>query len=385
MGKSSKKLLLIGYHSKGSVTGVSIAFDMLVSELKRRKIAHRIVDMSLLRRPARVGSFDASRAIQTARLLLSFWRRLPFVRVVYVTISSSLFGFLRDALVIWSARALSKRLVVHLHGGGYSDFYATQPKWVKAFIGRSLRQADRIIVLGELLRCQFDFVPGASRKIRVVPNGLPAGLYPDLEKSKSLPKGGVLRILYLSNMIESKGYLDVIEACRILRNCFRVAIQCDLCGEFVTTVNDRKGSSSRASYEQFLKLIERDGLGDCVAYHGGVSGKRKQELLESAHVFVLPTFYAGEGQPISIIEALAFGTPVIATGYRGIPEQVIDGFNGFLVAPHAPQEIAEAVKKLAGDSGLYTMLSRNSISQFRKKFTQEAHLDRLISVISEDY
>jgi glycosyltransferase involved in cell wall biosynthesis len=149
-------------------------------------------------------------------------------------------------------------------------------------------------------------------------------------------------------------------------------------------VHDEEDRNASVRQAQFIKLIEDSGLEKCVAYHGVVVGRRKEELIKLAHLFVLPTSYPWEGQPISIIEALAFGTPVVATRYRGIPEQVIDGYNGFLVAPNAPEDIAGAVKKIATDSDLYSTLSRNAISHFQGNFTQEVHLHRLISVILND-
>jgi glycosyltransferase involved in cell wall biosynthesis len=104
-------------------------------------------------------------------------------------------------------------------------------------------------------------------------------------------------------------------------------------------------------------------------------------VLEDAHVFVLPTAYPWEGQPLSIIEALAFGTPVIATRYRGIPEQVIPDYNGYLVAPHAPAEIADAVQALWADPETYHQMSCNALELYADTFTQDVHLQRVIPTI----
>ena len=62
-----------------------------------------------------------------------------------------------------------------------------------------------------------------------------------------------------------------------------------------------------------------------------IAGDEKEKLYSEADIFLLPTYYLGEGQPISIIEALSYGLPVISTNFRGIPEQIKNNENGI---PH---------------------------------------------------
>jgi glycosyltransferase involved in cell wall biosynthesis len=328
---------------------------------------------------ARPGSFDWRRIIATLKLLAFFCTQLLNSGAVYMLIASSKLGFLRDALMIWASRLLGRRLVLHLHGGGYRPFYETQPPWLQRVIAKTVAQADAIIVLGEQLRDQFAFVPNIEEKIHVVPNGLPLDLQPKTVRSKSLPTTGALRLLYLSNLIESKGYLTLLEACRILHHEHQIPIHCDFCGDFGQTSVDKLSHPSEAK-ANFLHLISTWQLTDVVTYHGMVTGDKKQQFLEQAHTLILPTTYPWEGQPISIIEALAFSTPVIATSHRGIPEQVIDRYNGFLVAPNAIN-IAEALLEMLQNPTLYQALSKNAKTHFEEHFTQEKYLKLLIPLI----
>jgi glycosyltransferase involved in cell wall biosynthesis len=182
-------------------------------------------------------------------------------------------------------------------------------------------------------------------------------------------------------MIPSKGYLEVLEACYILYVQRGIPIQCDFCGAFLATVNDSIEISPVEAEAAFRHLVDGKGLAEVVHYHGTVRGARKREILQEANIFILPTLYPWEGQPISIIEALAYGLPVIATRYRGIPEQVIDGRNGFLLEEKSPQAIADAVEKLWRDPMLYQQFSQHAVQHYRQNFTREAHLNRLIPVI----
>ena len=122
----------------------------------------------------------------------------------------------------------------------------------------------------------------------------------------------------------------------------------------------------------------------CCASSKAPTTRRYQakNLLSRAHVFVLPTSYPWEGQPISIIEALAYATPVVATPYRGIPEQVIDGLNGYLIPPGNPQEIARAVGKILQSPDHYQELSQNALTHFQDHFKREVHLQALIKAIA---
>ena len=85
---------------------------------------------------------------------------------------------------------------------------------------------------------------------------------------------------------------------------------------------------------------------------------------------------------MSIIEALSYSTPVISTDYKSIPEQVIDGFNGYLVEFGKPEQIAEAVMKLHSNPEIYEAMRKNSRKHFEEHFTRKAHLKRLLPIIS---
>ncbi|RLD09289.1 MAG: hypothetical protein DRI56_04465 [Chloroflexota bacterium] len=373
--------ILVGPRStKDAVTGMRIAFDLLVSGFVDRSLDHIVINRSEWSGAQKAGKFSLGKALFTVRQLMSFYAKLWRGKTVYIAIGTSRSGFFRDALMIWPSWFLRKRLVLHLHGGGFRDFYQNNLAWFQFFMRHTFSKADAIVVLGELLRDQFAFVDGVEEKIRVVPNGLPNGFQGITGKPKRLHSKKPLNILYLSNMIPSKGYLDVLEACHILHNIRQVPIQCDFCGTFLETIMD-ENKSVKYDEQHFLARIREYGLESVVEYHGAVRGTHKQYILQSAHVFVLPTSFPWEGQPISIIEALAFCTPVISTYYRGIPEQVRDGYNGFLVAPKSPEEIADAVENMWRSPKLYRKISQNAFEQFEEFFTQEAHLNRLIPII----
>jgi glycosyltransferase involved in cell wall biosynthesis len=373
--------LLVGYKTHDIITGAGAAFDLLVAGFEARGLPYLVVDLTGERDVNRVGAFELVRAFDSTRKVLGVWVRLPRVRRMYLAISSSLPGFVRDALIIWPASLLGRDLTLHSHTNGYTDLYPRQPRWLKALMRSTLASASRIVVEGELSRAQFWFVPNADKRLRVVPNGLPLGLSTSNQHAKALTKSSPLKLLFLSNMTIAKGYKDVLAACRLLKER-GIPFQADFCGDFVFFASDEDdGQTVESAQKEFLGLIGRGNLADCVKYHGRVAGDRKLQMLQEAGLFLLPSYHPWESQPISIIEAMAFGTPVIATRVGGIPEQVIDGYNGILVDARRPDQIADAVVRFWEDPAMYARCSQNAITRFKAYFTQEAYLSGMIGEI----
>lgn len=377
-----KKILLIGYSSENLKTGVSLAFESLIDGLNSMYFEPQVIRILDSRKMQIHGTFSLLRIKDSLQAILQVWITIPIQEVVYMTIASSKLGFLRDMMIILFAWVFQKRIILHLHGGGYQDFYENQSKWLQSLIRFTLGKSTNIIVLGELLRDQFNFVPNIENKIKVIPNGLINKLNPSMGRIKFLPdKDNPIRLLYLSNLIPSKGYFTLLDASIELINNYKVNLICDFCGEFTQTIIDDQSLNIESQKEEFFQRIKNSGLDDRIIYHGTVLGDKKETMLREAHFFVLPTYYPWEGQPISIIEALAFGTPVISTPHKGIPEQVKDGYNGFLVPPNDHEAIVKAILKGIESSSYYSELSKAALEHFNSNFTRDVHLKRLISVI----
>jgi glycosyltransferase involved in cell wall biosynthesis len=246
-----------------------------------------------------------------------------------------------------------------------------------------LRKADAIVVLSERLEALFDFEPMLKPKIRVVPNGLPFVVTAPVEP-KTLPddRSAPIRLLFLSNLIESKGYLDLLEAVYILVSHYALNPRCHFCGAFWTNPSDdvrvKSAEHAQKLFEDYVR--ERD-LQEYVEFRGPVSGVAKIDEFRQAHFFILPTNYDNEGQPVSIIEAMAYGNVVISTNYRAIPDLVADGVTGRLVPYGQPAAIAQAIADLVADSRRYRDMSRATIARYQQRFTRDAYLARIVPLL----
>lgn len=371
-------------------TGQSVSFGMLVNAFETLSLPHRVVDISPKNLSRMDGRFSFGRGasfatpfLQVARLLLGRRRQN-----VYLLIAQSWAGFMRDFVFITLAALGRHRLVVHLKGGNYSHFYARQSRFRQRLIRFALSRTDAILVLASCFRELFSFVPGYEQKVRVVLNGLP--LPEDLlpTEAKRLPTPPTpespLRILFLSNLIDSKGYLELLEAVRILVNERGLAISCTFCGDFMLASETTRYASVDEARVDFLARVVHADLENVVTWTGSISDEDKLAQLREAHFFVLPTWYSNEGQPVSIIEALASGCCVISTRYRSIPEMLEDGRAGVLLERGIADEIAAAIESFVGDPTAYEQLSHEALAQYRNRFRQTTHLARIMPLILGD-
>jgi glycosyltransferase involved in cell wall biosynthesis len=93
-------------------------------------------------------------------------------------------------------------------------------------------------------------------------------------------------------------------------------------------------------------------------------------LLRQADVFVLPSLY--EGLPVSVLEAMAAGTPVVATAVGGTDEAVVAGKSGLLVPPRDPEALANAVRQILSSAPLAQQLVAGGKARVRASFSAEA-------------
>ncbi len=360
--------------------GQSLSFEMLCGALRARGCDCRIVNVQG-RDASSLGRFTLRRSLETLRPLARFGGGLlARYRRVYVTVSRSRAGFTRDLPMIWSAWLSGCRIVAHVKGGNYDAFYRTQPRVWRFLIRHTLRRTHRIIVLSERLRGMFDFDPTLASRIAVVSNGLPCAP-PAAPRGRRLRPDRPVRLLFLSNLIQSKGYADVLETVAILRRTTVILLEAVFAGRFLSSPDDPAPMSPERAEARFHEYVAANDLEDVVRYAGPVSGDAKRGLLETSDFFLLPTRYFTEGQPVSIIEAMAYGCVVIATDYRAIPDLVVDGVTGVLVEPGRPARMADVIRWIVGDPRRYEAMSNAASERYARRFTRRRHLNAIVPLL----
>lgn len=285
--------------------------------------------------------------------------------LIYITTAQSKKGFLRDCVLIRICALFKKRIVAHQYGANYCQLLDSLGIIGRKNLAKMWGYVSCIIVEGQHMKNQFSFLTDFEEKVRIIPNGLPSVGRNALTVKKYTGESP-FKLFYLSNLIWSKGFYDVLEAVDLLVNKYKRNISCTFAGAFMTAIDDASPCiSNKDGFDRYVKVHR---LEDNVTYFPGLYGEQKDEFFSQANVFLLPTYYINEGQPVSIIEAMAYGCVPIVTYFRHIPMMVTNE-NGCFVKPRSPEQIAETIQKLMDKPDEYSAKSFLCIKDYKDKFT----------------
>ena len=349
-----------------------------------------------------------------ASYLIVLWKLITHrYSLCYLAITCHGMGFLKDAPFVLLCKLFCRKVVLHQHNKGLSRDVARWPyRWLMPLVYRN----TTVMLLSWHL---YEDVASVVKREQVVvcPNGIPEphpnplqgerglglpdedtqGAELNVEQTEYHPAGncppnlgvtseaeGVYsqhstlntkqnaepRLLFLSNLIESKGIYVLLEACHMLKE-EGIAFQCDYVG----------GESKMVSGESFRAAIAAQGLADCVTYHGPQYGAAKERFFREADIFVFPTFYDNECFPLVLVEAMQHKLPVISTMEGAIPDIVTDGVNGFVCAQRDVQALAEALRRLIGDGQMRVAMGQRGYEMYREGMTLEAFEKRFTVIL----
>ena len=243
----------------------------------------------------------------------------------YFTISQSVGGNLRDLLILKLLRFQKKKCLIHLHGGDYRKLIENDvSKIQKKMNYRAIKGLDGVIVLSASLKSIFEGMITPERIFTVENCADDEFILPEEDarkKCETLINKSEHRVLYLSNFIKEKGYREVLNLALLEKKRVENSGEKKFHFHFAGKFFDQEE-------EYFNTFVSRHNLTDYVTLHGVVGGEKKQHLLRECDMFILPTRYPNEGQPISILEAMGNAMFIITTDHAGIPDVVQDGKNG---------------------------------------------------------
>ena len=282
----------------------------------------------------------ALKSLRDLGMLLARQRR------VAVHLHTSAHGLLRDAAFIAAALAARAPLVLQLHGGGFERLSS-------GWLMRSLLEGVSCVITPcESLRA---WVRSVARNAHVLCVPSPVSIEP-LPVETTRPN----LVLFLGRLAAAKGIFDLLEALAAVRAAVPdVRLVC-------------AGDGDRVAVARYA---ERLGVADAVRFTGWVGPSGKRALLESAAVFVLPSY--DEAMPISLLEAMSAAVPVIASPVGGIPEVVVDGVSGCLAAPGDTATLERLLCRLLLDRPHGERIGAAGRESARLRFAPERTLPRL--------
>lgn len=267
-------------------------------------------------------------------------------------------SIVRDGIYIIIAKLLRKRVIVFFHG--WDESYFDGLREYKGLIFRRIYgSVDAIIVLAK----QFEIALEAAGI--AVPTYVETTIVDDvfITKKKLLLKrnqGDAFKIIFLSRIEYAKGIYETLEAYKIAQERHPY-ISLTVAGDGTELEKVRL-----YSYHNAIPNVE---------YTGYIEGKRKIEALEKSHCYILPSHT--EGLPISVLEAMAVGLPVITRPVGALKDFFEDGKMGFITESHDPVIFAEYIDQLINDPELCERIGRYNKEYARERFAASKVSKRL--------
>jgi glycosyltransferase involved in cell wall biosynthesis len=267
-------------------------------------------------------------------------------------------SFWRKSVFNAVARAFGVPVIAHLHGSEFRQFHASQPRWRQALIRNELQRCACVLVLSKSWSAFVTSVAPAARVVEL----------PNCVNLPSLARHGAAArsaptVLFLGLIGDRKGVFDLLPA---FRHALRVV------------PGARLVIAGNGDVERARRVSEQLAIGQQVELPGWVEGDAKEALLDAADVYVLPSY--NENLPVSMIEAMARGLPVLTTRAGGIPELVRDGIDGILVDAGDVTAIASGLVELLTDDALRSRLGASARARVEACFSADAVLPRLYAI-----
>jgi glycosyltransferase involved in cell wall biosynthesis len=289
----------------------------------------------------------------------------------------------RDWIVMLLLRPFFS-VILHWHAAGLGEWIEKQPKWKQSLTRLAIGQAHLSIPLGRFN--EQDAAVFRPRQSVMVGNGIPDPCpnFPEIQAAnrarlqqrllawntpdafRHKPPVSI-RVLYISLCSREKGLFDAMDGvCQANRICredhLPMEFELSIAGAF----------PDAATEEFFLKTLDRLGNPKTIRHVGFATGEAKTKLLAESDILLFPTFYYAESFGLVILEAMAFGMPILATRWRSVPDLFPENYPG-LVNIQAPDEIAAA---------LFHLALRDDSEAFRRTFVDNYSVERFLEKLA---
>ena len=254
---------------------------------------------------------------------------LPFYDIVHIHLATTQ-SAKRKKMFFYLAKWLSKKVILHFHPS--NEKFLFEPMNSKLY-RKLFSKADLVLVLSEQWRCWIKMALGLSNHIEVLYNPCPiVNRRDDLRKN---------HILFAGTIISRKGYETLI------RGFARIAQE----HSDWKVIFAGNGEIANA-----MKIVECCGIQNQVEFLGWVTDKDKEKVFQEASVYCLAS--DGEGFPMGVLDAWAYGIPCVVTPVGGIPDIVVDGENGLVFSIGDVDGLANKLRMIISINGINRKLEK---------------------------
>lgn len=306
---------------------------------------------------ANQGYFTFNKLMEGLVLWLRLIRSLIIFRpkLVYKNFAHGGFPFIRDGFCVLICRLFGARFACELAGEYFSlldgGFLA---RW---YAKTTLKSMKSIRVLGSSIKKKLNSEGIAN--CFVMDNGVEV---PEERNLRKIVDGETVKFLFVGLHSPSKGFDCLINAVADLNE--------NDCNFELHTIGQWFNNGFEVEMNQVVK--RHPEMQKNVHFHGLQSGQSKWDIFDSCHVLVLPSLT--EGQPLSILEALAFGMPIIASDVGGIPDVIKYKKNGFIIPVGQVVELTKKIEIFLNRPQIINEISEDNFQLFKSRFTKDNYL-----------
>jgi glycosyltransferase involved in cell wall biosynthesis len=262
-----------------------------------------------------------------------------------------------DAIMLFIIRKFGVDYILYLHAKGLQNLNEKLSGLLLATVMKAISDSLGALVLGDKLKEDVNYLIPNDR-LFVIPNTVPESRHKWKEK-KSNNKGPV-KILFLSNLMPTKGPMEFIKMAKKV-TMLNKDVHFFLAG---LKLNED-------FYNDIVKFVRNENLNRYITLTGPVYDEDKEKLYSKCDIFIYPTHEDAFG--LVNLEAMRAGIPIISSDQGSIPEVVIDGLNGFIVNPKNVEMLVDRVFKLIDNEELRINMGNTGRKLYEKKYSPRAY------------
>lgn len=324
------------------------------------------VNLSTSRRMDEIGKKTLAKSFRLLGALCKEFRLLLTHRydLCYLAITCHGSGFLKDSPFVLMAKLFRKKIIIHQHNKGMANDVG---KWPYRWLIPLCYKNTRVILLSWHLYPDIEkIVP--KENVVICPNGIKIEEFNGSSVQEKPETNSVPQLLFLSNLIESKGVLVLLDALKILKDKGYILI-CDFVG----------GETKEIDSKRFTEEVNMRQLNRLVFYRGRKYGNEKEEFFKKADIFVFPSME--DCFPLVLLEAMASKIPIVTTTEGAIPDEVKDGENGLIAQKNNAESLATCISKLIDAPELRKKMGQSGRKRLELMFSEEIFEKRMKDIL----
>ena len=309
---------------------------------------------------------EHGRLQRTLRRLAAYWKFVICLKknnidLVHLNPSLDSKSFIREGFFALLARVNKKKVIVFFHGWKKPCEVRIERYFLKVF-NRFFGKADALIVLtneNKKTLERWGVIKPIYKEVTVINDNELTGF--DMQNAlKKRQSSKTWRILFLARIIREKGIYEILEAFSLIQSKHPTV-------ELVVAGDGRELNN--------VKSFTRERNIHNVTFAGYIKDEEKRRRFYEAHIFCLPSY--AEGCPVSVIEAMAYGLPVVTRPVGGVVDFFKNESHGFISESLDPNVLAGHIEKLLVDKNLYEKISLHNYQYAQSHFLASAAALRL--------